>query len=241
MTIIFEFNGIPSDMVALPSVFMEPALCACWHQYINHSMDLALKNMNALPGESVPVNKRYGPGIADQTVLVAGEIKTKQNIPYIDSNFRRYEPAVKDLVIGVITMRGGDFYRVSLQPYSKPVRLSQLAFENATKKNKPNLKPGDVVYAKVTSQHRDLETEIECYDSKTGKAAGFGLLKEGNLISVGCGYARKLLFEGSPILEELGNRFVFELAIGANGRVWVKGQDLRTTLIVSERIKAGDY
>lgn len=193
-----------------------------------------------LPGEIVPASRRYGPGIVDQHVLVAGELENTHNIPFIDTNLKRYQPAAKDLVIGTITMRGGDFYRVSLQPYSKPVRLSQLAFENATKKNKPNLKPGDVVYAKITSHHRDLETEIECCDSKTGKAAGFGQLKEGNIISVGCGFARRLLFQGSPLLEELGSRYVFELAIGVNGKIWVKGQDLRTTLAVSERIKAAD-
>ena len=42
------------------------------------------------------------------------------------------------------------------------------------------------------------------------------------------------------MLEELGSRYVFELAIGVNGKIWVKGQDLRTTLAVSERIKAAD-
>ena len=79
-----------------------------------------------------------------------------------------------------------------------------------------------------------------CRCSHTGKAAGFGQLKEGNIISVGCGFARKLLFQGLPLLEELGSRYVFELAIGVNGKIWVKGQDLRTTLVVSERIKAAD-
>ena len=70
-----------------------------------------------LPGEIVPASRRYGPGIMDQHVLVAGELENSHNIPFIDTNSKRYQPATKDLVIGTITMRGGDFYRVSLQPY----------------------------------------------------------------------------------------------------------------------------
>lgn len=144
------------------------------------------------------------------------------------------------MVIGVITQRAGDVYRVSLQPKSKAVSLNQLAFENATRKNKPNLAVGDVVYARVVSAERDLECEIECYDSKTGKAAGFGPLKEGTITAVSLGFARELLFKGHPVLEQLAKRYAFEVAIGVNGRVWVKGPDAKSTYHICNAIQAAN-
>ena len=43
---------------------------------------------------------------------------------------------------------------------SEPASLSYLAFEGATKKNKPNIVNGDVVYAKVITASKDMESEL---------------------------------------------------------------------------------
>lgn len=57
--------------------------------------------------------------------------------------------------------------------------LPALAFEGATKRNRPNLNIGTLVYAKVlpNANSRDAEPELTCVDLRTGKAEGFGELK----------------------------------------------------------------
>jgi hypothetical protein len=64
---------------------------------------------------------------------------------------------------------------VTCCPNSEPASLSYLAFEGATKKNKPAVNPGDVVYAKLLVASRDMEAELVCVDSY-GKKAGLGVL-----------------------------------------------------------------
>ena len=196
--------------------------------------------MEVLPGDVLPASQRYGPGTENGRALVAGRVEEHKNVVLISSNFKRYVPAARDLVIGVVHQRLADHYRVVLQPHSKPVKLDQLAFENATKKNKPNLVPGDVVYGRVLTTAPDLDDEIECYDSKTGKSTGLGQLKEGTVVNVRLGFARHLMYHGHPALDQLGKRQAFELAIGVNGRVWVQGPSPRATLEICRAIEEQD-
>lgn len=43
--------------------------------------------------------------------------------------------------------------------------LPLMAFEGATKKQKPDLQVGDAVYARLLSAHREMEPELVCVDS----------------------------------------------------------------------------
>ena len=188
-----------------------------------------------IPGDEVPNYEKYGPGIDSDRALVAGILQEQKNALLLNNNFKHYIPAKKDHVIGIVTQKGVDRLRVSLQNFTAPVYLDSLAFENATRRNRPNLQKGDVVYAQVISAERDTEAEIVCKDLQTGKSAGFGQLKEGNILNVSVGFARHLLFKGHPVLEELGAIYAYELAIGVNGRIWVKGSDIKATLLISQR------
>lgn len=49
--------------------------------------------------------------------------------------------------------------------------LPVLAFEGATKRNRPHLQVGDLVYGRVESAHRDLEPVLSCMDG-AGKVGG---------------------------------------------------------------------
>lgn len=143
---------------------------------------------------------------------------------YIESNSKRYTPQVNDFVLGVVTGVYGDFFKVSLQDHSQQVQLSMMAFPNATKKNRPNLKVGQAVYARVSEANMEVDVEIECIDPETGKEGGFGPLDEsGFLFEVNLNFARELLFnKGSVFLETLAAKCPFEIAIGINGRIWIK-------------------
>lgn len=155
----------------------------------------------------------------------------KEKLLFVESNSKRYIPQINDFVIGYITGVYGDFFKVSLQPHSPQVQLSMMAFPNATKKNRPNLKVDQAVYARVSAAVAEIDTEIECFDAETGKEGGFGLLDEsGYIFDVNMNFARELLFNKSCVfLEKLAAKCAFEIAIGINGRVWIKcGNGLQT-------------
>ncbi|OBA19680.1 hypothetical protein METBIDRAFT_79672 [Metschnikowia bicuspidata var. bicuspidata NRRL YB-4993] len=150
--------------------------------------------------------------------------KNKEQLIYIESNSKRYIPQVNDLVLGIVTGSFSEFFRVQLQEYSQPVQLSMMAFPNATKKNRPNLKVGQAVYARVSEAVPEVVTEIECIDPETGKEGGFGPLDErGYIFDVNLNFARELLFNKSfVVLEKLAAKVPFEIAIGINGKIWLK-------------------
>lgn len=150
--------------------------------------------------------------------------KAGDKLMYIESNSKRYIPQVNDLVLGIVTGVFSDFFRVLLQDHSQPVQLSMMAFPNATKKNRPNLKMGQAVYARVSEAVPEVVTEIECIDPETGKEGGFGPLDErGYIFDINLNFARELLFNKSCVfLEKLAAKVPFEIAIGINGKVWLK-------------------
>ena len=74
----------------------------------------------------------------------------------------------------MVVGKGGDTFRVDIGSADN-ASLSFMAFEGATKKNKPNINVGDVVYAKLLVASRDMEPELVCVDSygKKGRDSRF--------------------------------------------------------------------
>jgi exosome complex component RRP40 len=71
-------------------------------------------------------------------------------------------------VVGIIEEKTADYYRVNIFSGSVAI-LNRLAFEGATKRNKPELKVGDVIYCRVSLAHRDLDTELTCISASSNK------------------------------------------------------------------------
>ena len=71
---------------------------------------------------------------------------------------------VGDAVVGAVVERHSDAYNVDLGGPFTAV-LPALAFEGATRRNRPNLAQGDLVYARVTAASRDADPEIACTDA----------------------------------------------------------------------------
>lgn len=203
--------------------------------------------MKVIPGDTLPINEQtktsIGPGIyknpKNQDIIpaTAGELinklKKKQTnqLLYVESKSKRYIPKLNDFVVGIVTGTIGEAYKVSLQDFSNPVLLSMMAFPNASRKNRPNLKIGQVVYARVCQDISEIDIEIECIDPTTGKEGGFGLLDEsGYVFLVNLNFANELLFNGnSPVLQQLASKCKFEIAVGLNGKIWLKcGEGLVT-------------
>ncbi|KAI0769042.1 exosome complex exonuclease RRP40 [Trametes elegans] len=206
-----------------------------------------------LPGEQVPaqhVNLKLGPGLLQlstgngQPVVIstrAGEVMrtAKGNRWWIEGNSRRYVPAPQESVIGVVISRSGENWRVDIGS-AHMASLDGLAFEGATKRNRPNLKVGSLLYARVSLAHKDMEPELECFDAQTRKAEGFGELKGGFLVQCSLKMCRLLLDPTHFLFPLLGARFPLETAVGINGRVWIKCNEPKQTIAVVRCIEAVD-
>lgn len=214
----------------------------------------------AIPPEQLPKSKKgtltLGPGlrhIPPSTILstTAGALHVdhKKSALWLEHSNGRYVPAVGDLVVAQVQRGGADAYSCSLTPYTPYASLGNLAFEGASKKTRPQLKAGDLVYARVCKASKWDDTEIECFNSATGKAEGMGPLKGGMLFHVSPVFARRLMMGtdkegrskgGVVVLEEVGEKVKFEVAVGRNGRVWVDSGSVRETLAVGRLLVQAD-
>lgn len=128
----------------------------------------------------------------------------------------QYVPTKGDAVIGVVTSKQGDIFKVDVGG-SEQASLSYLAFEGATKRNRPNvqvsrgrtasfplpldqlwssshsylLQVGDLVFAHFIVANKDMEPELACIDG-SGRANGMGIFGEGGLMfTVSLGLVRR--------------------------------------------------
>jgi len=158
---------------------------------------------------------------------------------WVESNSRRYVPAPQESVVGVVVGRSGEGWRVDIGSAHFAL-LDGLAFEGATKRNKPNLKVGSLLYARVSLAHKDMEPELECFDAQTRKAAEFGELKGGFMVRCSLQMCRRLLDPKHFLLPFLGSRFPLEVAVGTNGRVWISSKEIKQTIAIGRCIEAVD-
>ncbi|RGB43510.1 hypothetical protein C1646_680754 [Rhizophagus diaphanus] len=206
-----------------------------------------------LPGDPINITRKdlkLGPGLTltqDSVICIkAGILKhfSKKNIWYVENNQRRYIPAERDPVIGTVTYKGGEYYRLDIGSAHQAI-LPILAFENVSKKSRPNLNIGSLIYAKVVLANKDMEPEIWCYNPDTKKAEGFGELKNGYVIKCSLRYCRRIISQETGIrslLKKLGEKFEFEIAAGMNGRIWIclKSKDIKNTIYCCNVIKRGE-
>lgn len=207
-----------------------------------------------LPSNTSSAPLRLGPGLRllsepsskshVLTATQAGLVSTdsKKNAVSISSfPNRRYIPTTNDLVIAQVHHSSAEYFYCMITPQTPHVLLPQLAFEGATKKTRPMLRGGDLVYARVSSigLGAGAEVELTCVNPATGKAepGGLGPLNGGMVFDVSTGMAARLIrassstadnedgVEGLVVLDELGKKLEsvggFEIAVGRNGKVWV--------------------
>jgi exosome complex component RRP40 len=235
--------------------------------------DLEETEVVVLPGEQINVPPSSGgrkttigvglyenqkkDGNADISVVshTTGILKKNRNAKngsdsyWVDTNRTRYYAKLGDQVVGVIEEKGGDFYVVNIFSGFHCI-LSRLAFEGATKRSKPELKKGDVVYARVsaaTDETNTLDTELSCLSpagSKKEWTTGetiYGELPQGLLIRVSILKAKSMLKPDCAILNALGRHYCFECAIGMNGAIWVRSNDIVDLIVIRNAILNSEY
>mmetsp|Transcript_11401 Transcript_11401/g.23077 ORF Transcript_11401/g.23077 Transcript_11401/m.23077 type:complete len:228 (+) Transcript_11401:3146-3829(+) len=156
---------------------------------------------------------------------------------------RRYTAAREDAVVGIVRERHADGFRVDVGG-GELANLAALAFQGASKRNRPQLAIGSVVFARVVFAHRDMEPEISCVEEGSVKSwvtgeALYGELKGGQLIRVPLHFARALLHPtGTTRMTELGREVAFESVVGVNGWIWIRAESCQDTVRVAAALSA---
>ncbi|KAJ8674033.1 hypothetical protein QAD02_005295 [Eretmocerus hayati] len=186
-----------------------------------------------------------GPGLRPDGEKVyackAGILKKRISIYYVDSYQKRYVPSQGENVVGVVTQKAGDIFKVDIGA-SEAASLSYLGFEGASKRNRPDVQVGDIVYAKLIVASKNMEPELVCVDS-FGKKGKLGVLSaNGMLFSCSLSLVRKLLRPDFPLLHLLSEELKYELAVGMNGKIWIKSKNsVEDTIAIANAILAAEY
>lgn len=169
----------------------------------------------------------------------AGLLRHKEPASYwVDSSQKRAVAVQGEQVIGIVTGAPGENFNVDIGINQTAV-LPGLSFAGATRRNRPRLFAGDLVYARLSLADKDVEPELTCVNA-AGKSAGMGPLEGGHLFTCSTGLCRKLLRPGCPVLRHLGESVKFEMAVGTNGRVWVSAPTTHLTMLVANAIQASE-
>lgn len=223
-----------------------------------------------LPGDKLDItvneHTKLGVGLRldGQSVFatVAGRLMTVPPQPpshrptttyYILQSVVRYRPQPEDRIIGMVQDRagsdgnGGDLYRVEMGA-SHPALLSNLSFEGATKRNKPNLAIGTLIYARVTDNNDSLlDCNLSCIngphdggvprkDWMTNEGC-YGELRGGMCTRISTGLARQLLHPDNTVLTALADhKLAFEVAVGVNGMLWMHSPLPEYTVLIQNAI-----
>jgi exosome complex component RRP40 len=80
---------------------------------------------------------------------------------FVLASQQRYAPSVGDTVVGVVLDKSVDAYKVRLHGTGL-AQLPALAFDGASKRNKPSLAVGATVFARVAACSKHMEPELSC-------------------------------------------------------------------------------
>lgn len=198
-----------------------------------------------VPNENDKEKLILGPGLrrhVDQILVTTSGVLRKKvsNVYWVDSHRKRYIPVKGENVIGVVVNKLGDIFKVDIGS-SEQASLSYLAFEGATKKNRPDIKIGDVVFARLLEASRDMEPELVCVDS-FGKRGKLGLLQEdGFIFTCSLNLIRKILNPKCILLKLLGSEIPYDVAVGMNGKIWLKTKSTKEAIGIGNAILAAEH
>ncbi|PFH34209.1 putative exosomal 3'-5' exoribonuclease complex subunit [Besnoitia besnoiti] len=156
---------------------------------------------------------------------------------YIQSRQKRYEPVVGDVVVGIVSGKKDEAYTVHIRARGDGRLPMVEGFEGATKRHKPSLRRGSLVLCRVQASSVELGAELTCVDpsckkSWTSNEKLLGELEGGLVLDVPSALALSLSSPHCFLLESLGERMVFEIAAGANGRVWIRAKEVADAILV---------
>mmetsp|Transcript_14023 Transcript_14023/g.23230 ORF Transcript_14023/g.23230 Transcript_14023/m.23230 type:complete len:249 (+) Transcript_14023:35-781(+) len=161
---------------------------------------------------------------------------------WIAGERKRYVPVQGDHVIGVVTNAQVEEYRLEIGAAAKAM-LPVLAFDGATKRNRPHLQVGTLVYARVTLANKDMEPEVSCAAPPGVSAKDwvtresiFGELTGGHVFDCPAALCLELSGPNCAVLQRIGDVAPFELAVSANNRVWLNAEKPAVIILAQQAI-----
>ena len=194
-----------------------------------------------------------GRGVAREDALLiatqAGHVRWEpaSRRLWVDSTAKRYAPLSGDAVICIVRESLTEEYRLDVGA-SSLATLPVLAFDGATKRNRPQLQVGTLVYARVLRANPDMGTEVTCAapDDVSAKdwvtrESVFGELVGGVAFAAPQKVCSHLMGAECALLDTLGEVAPFELAVGGNGRVWLSAESESATVLARQAtLQSGD-
>ena len=121
---------------------------------------------NSSSSRSLSSSERIGDGVGSREAVMAtlcGELTFRfPNHYWVQHSTRkRYMPHVGDNIVAIIEDRQGDYYKAEIKSGAFAY-LPRLAFDGATKRNRPELHRGQVIYCRVSKAFDDSDTELTC-------------------------------------------------------------------------------
>lgn len=110
--------------------------------------------------------------------------------------------------------------------------LGALEFDGATKKNKPNIAQGSLIYCRVTEYSKYLGAKLSCFNKGFNAKNDLGELKGG--MKIAAPRYKHSLVENK--LELIAKYMKFEICFGKNGMIWVKTQSLSSMVVLYNAI-----
>ena len=200
----------------------------------------SMKSVILFPNRTKNVNKSTKKDKKNNDDLSKSEEKA-----IIPTNYygNYYSAKVGDVVIGIISQKTYEMYRVNILA-SREASLNSVDFEGATRKTKPNLNVGDIIFAKVEKDNKYSNAILTCKNPNNSKGwssgeSTYGELKGGKLYDYNRYLCLKLLDNKDFIhrLKECVEKL--QLKIGYNGRIWIKTENITDTPKVFQAIKEG--
>lgn len=231
------------------------------NRYENNSNDQILETLVFYPGKSYPFNKELltqGNFYLSRTneidesndkklslvsknffgMSICKYNKSKFNMTHqLQGNF--YSPKVDDLVVGTIISKNIEFYKIDIGTYSQAI-LGTAEFEGATKKTRPNLKVGDLIFAKVLKTNKFDSPILTCI-SNDGKSwssgeAFFGPINQGHVFKIPLNLVNFYFFFGEKLFGRINDCVNYEFNLGHNGMMVINCENSNLILKIKDVI-----
>lgn len=156
------------------------------------------------------------------SVLSISNTHTNDNAYFIG---KFYFPIKEDTIVGVITQKSYEYYKVDINS-SKEGILNCVDFEGATKKERPNLEVGDIVYCRVLMDSKYENCLLTCKSENNNKSwssgeSTYGQLKGGYLYNLSPYLCYKLIQEEDNVIKRIQDYLEVDIRIGLNGKLWI--------------------
>lgn len=210
-----------------------------------------------ISGELIVADEKSPPDIKDKDLYqLAGKNEKGQDIykilnsgaliniphypykPTLINTSYNYIPKLGDYLIGIVVADKSENLGVDINSFSDCYISKFTDFKHASKSSCPNIQCGALLYMIVKAVSSDASNvRASCINSMDIKSwvnyeNYLGELIDGCMFEVNQAITHSLLGDKCYILDFIGEDIKYEIAIGHNGRIWIKTDDpLDTNLI----------